>query len=78
MRFDEKRNPPVAQLGQIKPAKNEILKKIVKLNGYTYACNSLTHFEYKAHAMTGNRNQVNLLTKIRENITSIELIFSGF
>ena len=36
-------------------------KKLVKLTGYTYGCNILTHFEYKALAMTGNGNQVNLL-----------------
>ena len=43
-----------------KTAKNEI-QKFVKLTGYTYACNSLTNFEYEGHAMTGNGNHVNLL-----------------
>jgi len=42
------------------PAKNGI-QKFVKLTGHTYACNSLTNFQYEVHAMTGNRNQVNLL-----------------
>ena len=30
----------------------------MKLTEYTYVCNSLTHFEYEAHAMTGNANRV--------------------
>ena len=47
-----------------KPAKNKILK-IVILTGYTYACHS---FEYEAiHAMTGNRNHVNLLKLAMKN-----------
>ena len=37
-------------------------KKLVKLTGYTYSCNILTHFGYQVLAMTGNGNQVNLLT----------------
>ena len=36
-------------------------KKFVKLTGYTYACNSLTNFEYEAHPMIGNGNHMNLL-----------------
>ena len=52
-------------------------KKIVKLTGYTYDCNSLATFEYEVHALTGNGNQMNLLEKNRE-ITSSELIFGEF
>ena len=33
----------------------------MKLTGYTYACNKLTNFDYKVHALTGNGNQNNLL-----------------
>ena len=29
----------------------------MKLTDHTYACNSLTNFEYEAHAITGNGNQ---------------------
>ena len=36
-------------------------KKFVKLTGYTYAFNSLTHLEYEDRGMNGNGNQVNLL-----------------
>ena len=51
-----------AQLGSIaKTRQKSNLKKLVKLPGYTCACNSLTNFEYEAHSMTGNGNQVNLL-----------------
>ena len=46
----------VSQAKQQKPA-----KKIVKLMGHNRACNSLTDFEYEAHAMTGNRNEVDIL-----------------
>ena len=42
------------------------MNKFVKLNGYTYGCNSLTNFEYKVHEMTGNGSNVNLLTLGRE------------
>ena len=42
------------------PPKNRFIK-FVKLKGYTYACNRLTHFEYEAHAMTGNGNDVTLI-----------------
>ena len=52
------------------------LKKVVKLTGYTYACNSMTNFEYEAHSMTGNGNKVNVL-KLRE-ITTSDLNFGGF
>ena len=33
----------------------------MKLIDHSYACNSLTSFEYEGHAMTGNGNHVNLL-----------------
>ena len=33
---------------------------LIKQNECTFACNSLTNFECKAHAMTGNGNFVNL------------------
>ena len=42
----------------------KIRQKFVKLIDYTYACNSLTNFEYiilKVHAMTGNGNHMNRL-----------------
>ena len=42
-------------------------KKVVKLTGYTYACNSLTNFDYEGNSMTGNGNQVNFLKLILEN-----------
>ena len=58
------------------------LKQFVKLTGYTCAGNSLTNFEYEAHAMTGNGNHMNMyaktyLLKTRE-ITSSKLNFGGF
>ena len=42
--------------------------KIVKLTGYTYACNDLTNFEYQAQAMTGNGNCMNLLKLVKKNL----------
>ena len=46
-----------AQFGPMaKPAKNKI-EKFVKLTDHSYACNSLTNFEYEAHTITGNGNQ---------------------
>ena len=47
-------------------------KKFVKLTDYTYACNSLTYFEYRTHPLIMEVD-VNLLGKTRE-ITSSELI----
>ena len=44
-----------------KPAKNKIEKKIVKSTHYSYACNSLTSFEYEGYVMTGNGNYVTWL-----------------
>ena len=44
---------------QQKPAKIEVT--IICVTGYTYACNSLTNFEYGAHAMTGNGSYLNFL-----------------
>lgn len=41
--------------------------KFVKLIGYSYACNSLTCFEFKLNAMTGNGNYVNLLQLVWKN-----------
>ena len=35
----------------------------MKLTGCTYACNSLTDFEYEELAITGNGNNVNQLNK---------------
>jgi len=32
----------------------KLIKKSVKLTHHTYACNSLTNFEYEAQAVTGN------------------------
>ena len=46
-----------AQLGLI----SKFRHNFVKMTGYTYACNSLTNFRYKAFAMTGNGNQTNFL-----------------
>ena len=39
------------------------IEKFVKLSDPTYACNSLTIFESKVYAMTGNGNYVNLTWK---------------
>ena len=36
------------------------LEKFVKLTDYSCDCNDLTNFGYAEHAMTGNRNNVNL------------------
>ena len=33
----------------------------MKLADHTYNCNSLTNFEYEAHAMTGNGSYMNFL-----------------
>ena len=46
-----------------KSAKNKITN-FVKLTGHTYVCNSLTNFEYKGHAMTGNGTDKNLLNLV--------------
>ena len=43
-----------------KPAKN-YLRQFVKLNGHTCACNNLTTFKNAVRAITGNRNNANLL-----------------
>ena len=51
---------------QQKPAKNEIEKKYL-VTGYTYACNSLTIFEYGVHAMTGNGSYLNSLNFAKKN-----------
>jgi hypothetical protein len=37
------------------------IQKFVKLTDKTYACNSLTNFEYYVPSMTGNGNYMNLL-----------------
>jgi hypothetical protein len=34
----------------------QVSEKYVKLTDHTYACNSLTNFEYKAHPFIGNGN----------------------
>jgi len=34
--------------------RQKLIKKSVKLTHHTYACNSLTNFEYEAQAVTGN------------------------
>ena len=47
------------------------------MNVDTSARNSLTNFEHKARAITGNGNYVNLL-KVSWNHCIIELIFGGF
>ena len=36
-----------------KPAKN-LIEKSAKLTHHTYACSSLTNFEYEEYAITGN------------------------
>ena len=41
--------------------------KFVKLIGYSYVCNSLTNFEYKSNAMTGNETYVNVLKFVWKN-----------
>ena len=43
-------------------------KKVVKSTGYTYACNSLTNFDYEGNSITGNGNQVNFLKLIWKNL----------
>jgi hypothetical protein len=43
-----------------KPAQKKISKKLVKLTHHSYSSNSLTNFEYKGFAMTGNGNYENL------------------
>ena len=43
-----------------KPAKNYFFKKLGKLTHHSYASNSLTNFNYKEFAMTGNGNYENL------------------
>ena len=48
----------------------------MKLTGYTWACESLTNFEYEVHAITRKRKSI-LLAKIRE-ITVSELFWAGF
>ena len=53
--------PPEHSWGLHSKKTNMRFKKFVKLTGYTYACNTLTNFEYEVHAMTGNVNQVNLM-----------------
>ena len=52
-----------SQMGQLekKPPKTR-LKKFVKMTDLTSPRNSLTNFEYEAHATTGNGSYVNLLT----------------
>ena len=48
----------------------------MKLTEYNYGCNSLTNFEFEAHAKTGNGNRVyifNLLEKKYE-ITSFRRV----
>ena len=45
-------------------------KKIVRLTDHTYAQNSLTDFEYGAHAMTGNGNYVNRLKSLKKIVKS--------
>ena len=34
----------------------QVSEKYVKLTDHTYACNSLTNFEYEAHPFIGNGN----------------------
>ena len=53
--------PPEHSWGLHSKKTNMRFKKFVKLTGYTYACNTLTNFEYEVHAMTGNVDQVNLM-----------------
>ena len=48
-------------LTDIFPAINFDFKKIVKLTDHIYVGSSLSNFKYKANAMTGNGNYVNLL-----------------
>ena len=52
------------------------LIKFVKLTGYA----SLTNFESEVHAMTGNRNQVNLLKLAWQFVKSHQMILflAGF
>ena len=46
------------------------------MTGYTFACNSLTHYECKAHTMTGNGSYVKLLKTCE--IALGEVIFGEF
>ena len=49
----------VAQMGQFEKTRQKLdWKKIVKTTHYSYACNTLTNFEYEGCVMTGNGNNV--------------------
>jgi hypothetical protein len=57
------------QLGQITKTRQKMrFIKLVKLTGYTYACNSLTNFVSEVYAMTRNGNQLNLLKFVWQNL----------
>ena len=66
----EIRRPLVVQLGQFEKTRQKLdWKNIVKTTHYSYACNTLTNFEYEGCVMTGNGNYVTwlkLACEIRE------------
>ena len=46
-------------MGQFEKTRQELdWEKIVKTTHYSYACNTLTNFEYEGCVMTGNGNNV--------------------
>jgi hypothetical protein len=49
----------------------------MKLTEYTYGCNSLTNFEFEAHAKTGNGNRVIFFDLPKKNILKSQ-VFGGF
>ena len=53
------------QLGQMAKTRQKLdSKKLRKLTNDTYACNSLTNFEYEWYVMTGNGNYMWICRKI--------------
>ena len=54
----------VSQRFQLPKTRQNKITNFVKLTGHTYASNSLTNFEYKGHAKTGNGNDANLLKPV--------------
>ena len=56
-----------------------LVKKFVKLTDRTYACKSLTNFQFSAHNITGNGNYINLL-KIKKLVKphKVNLNLVGF
>ena len=55
--LNSKKNPPKIRF-----------LKIVKLTDHTFACSSLTNFEYEGHAMTGTWSFIYLLKFLQKNL----------